>query len=201
MNRFQKIFDAQKALFASGVTSMGRLTLNMLLSFAQFEREITGERIRDKVAASKKRGIWMGGAVPFGYRVENRALHIIEEHAEFVRTLFRRYLEIGSVVRLKIALDAEKVRLPGRIAGTGRAIGGGLISRGHIYWILSNPIYVGQLRHKSQIYDGLHAAIVDQPAEHHRAAVIQKMQAHNISHLMRMAFVARNLNSGERATQ
>jgi site-specific DNA recombinase len=162
MNRFQKIFDAQKALFASGVTSMGRLTLNMLLSFAQFEREITGERIRDKVAASKKRGIWMGGAVPFGYRVENRALHIIEEHAEFVRTLFRRYLEIGSVVRLKIALDAEKVRLPGRIAGTGRAIGGGLISRGHIYWILSNPIYVRQLRHKGLVHDGLHVAIVDQ---------------------------------------
>jgi hypothetical protein len=80
---------------------MGRLTLNMLLSFAQFEREITGECIRDKVAASKKRGIWMGGAVPFGYRVENRALHIVEEHAEFVRDLFKRYLKLGSMVRLK----------------------------------------------------------------------------------------------------
>ena len=120
-------------------TSMGRLTLNMLLSFAQFEREITGERIRDKVAASKKRGIWMGGVVPFGYRVENRALHIVEERAAFVRELFRRYLEIGSVVRLKIVLDAENVRLPVRVVGTGRATGGGLISRGHIYHMLSNP--------------------------------------------------------------
>src|ERR1700733_4002438 len=140
---------------------MGRLTLNMLLSFAQFEREITGERIRDKVAASKKRGIWMGGAVPFGYRVENRALRVVEEHAEFVRELFRRYLGVGSVVRLKATLDAENVRSPVRIAGTGRAIGGGLLSRGHIYWILSNPIYVGRLRHKGQIHDGLHAAIID----------------------------------------
>src|ERR1700744_919252 len=113
-----ELFDEHDVSFISvtqafnTTTSMGRLTLNMLLSFAQFEREITGERIRDKVAASKKRGIWMGGAVPFGYRVENRALHIVEEHAEFVRTLFKRYLEIGSVVRLKAALDAENVRLP-----------------------------------------------------------------------------------------
>jgi site-specific DNA recombinase len=163
-----ELFDEHEVSFISvtqafnTTTSMGRLTLNMLLSFAQFEREITGERIRDKVAASKKRGIWMGGAVPFGYRVENRALHVVEEHAEFVRDLFRRYLEVGSVVLLKIALDAEKVRLPVRIAGTGRAMGGGLISRGHIYWILSNPIYVGRLRHKGQTHEGLHAAIVDQ---------------------------------------
>ncbi len=163
-----ELFDEHDVSFISvtqafnTTTSMGRLTLNMLLSFAQFEREITGERIRDKVAASKKRGIWMGGAVPFGYRVENRALHIVEEHAEFVRDLFRRYLEVGSVVRLKAALDAENVRLPVRVVGTGRTTGGGLISRGHLYWILSNPIYVGRLRHKGQIHDGLHAAIVDQ---------------------------------------
>jgi hypothetical protein len=140
---------------------MGRLTLNMLLSFAQFEREITGERIRDKVAASKRKGIWMGGAVPFGYRVENRALHVVEDQAGFVRDLFRRYLEAGSVVRLKIVLDAENVRLPVRTVGTGRKMGGGLISRGHIYHILSNPIYAGRLRHKGQVHDGLHAAIVD----------------------------------------
>jgi site-specific DNA recombinase len=163
-----ELFDEHDVSFISvtqafnTTTSMGRLTLNMLLSFAQFEREITGERIRDKVAASKKRGIWMGGAVPFGYRVENRALHIVEEHTEFVRDIFRRYLEVGSVVRLKIVLDGENVRVPVRVVGTGRATGGGLMSRGHIYWILSNPIYVGRLRHKGQIPDGLHAAIVDQ---------------------------------------
>ncbi len=160
-------FDEHEVSFISvtqsfnTTTSMGRLTLNMLLSFAQFEREITGERIRDKVAASKKRGIWMGGAVPFGYRVENRALHVVEQQATFIRDLFRRYLELGSVVRLKAVLDQEDVRLPIRTVGTGRTTGGGLISRSHLYHILSNPIYSGRLRHKSQIHEGLHEAIVD----------------------------------------
>ena len=99
-----ELFDAHGVSFISvtqafnTTTSMGRLTLNMLLSFAQFEREITGERIRDKVAASKRKGIWMGGAVPLGYRVEDRALHVVEQEPEFVRSLFRRYLEVGSVV-------------------------------------------------------------------------------------------------------
>ena len=163
-----ELFDEHDVSFISvtqsfnTTTSMGRLTLNMLLSFAQFEREITGERIRDKVAASKKRGIWMGGAVPFGYRVENRALHVVEEQATFIRDLFRRYLEVGSVVRLKAVLDHEGIRLPIRTVGTGRTTGGGLISRGHLYHILSNPIYVGRLRHKGQIHDGLQEAIVDQ---------------------------------------
>jgi hypothetical protein len=106
----------------------------------------------------------MGGAVPLGYRVENRALHVVEEQADFVRDLFRRYLEIGSAVRLKVALDAENVRLPIRIVGTGARTGGGLISRGHIYHILSNPIYVGRLRHKGKVHEGLHDAIVDQDA-------------------------------------
>jgi DNA invertase Pin-like site-specific DNA recombinase len=165
-----ELFDAHDVSFISvtqafnTTTSLGRLTLNMLLSFAQFEREITGERIRDKVAASKRKGIWMGGAVPLGYRVENRALHVVEEQADFVRDLFRRYLEIGSAVRLKVALDAENVRLPIRIVGTGARTGGGLISRGHIYHILSNPIYVGRLRHKGKVHEGLHDAIVDQDA-------------------------------------
>jgi len=163
-----ELFDEHEVSFISvtqsfnTTTSMGRLTLNMLLSFAQFEREITGERIRDKVAASKKKGIWMGGAVPLGYRVENRALHIVEEQADFVRDLFRRYLEVGSVVRLKSVLDAENLRLPIRAAGSGRTTGGGLISRGHIYHILSNPIYTGRLRHKEQIHEGQHGAIVDE---------------------------------------
>src|ERR1700678_860264 len=102
-----ELFDEPEVSFISvtqafnTTTSMGRLTLNMLLSFAQFEREITGERIRDKVAASKKRGIWMGGAVPLAYRVEDRALHVVESEAEFVPALYPRYLELGSVVRVK----------------------------------------------------------------------------------------------------
>ena len=134
-------FDAHGVSFVSvtqsfnTTTSMGRLTLNVLLSFAQFEREVTGERIRDKIAASKKKGMWTGGVVPLGYRVEDRALHIVEDHAEIVRSLFRRYLEAGSVVLLKQQLDAEEVRLPVRIDGCGRSTGGGLFSRGHIYKI------------------------------------------------------------------
>jgi site-specific DNA recombinase len=161
-------FDAHGVSFVSvtqsfnTTTSMGRLTLNVLLSFAQFEREVTGERIRDKIAASKKKGMWMGGVVALGYRVEGRALHIVEGHAEVVRSLFRRYLEAGSVVRLKQQLDAEEVRLPVRIDGGGRSTGGGLISRGHIYKILSNPIYVGRIAHKSQVYEGQHQPIVTQ---------------------------------------
>jgi DNA invertase Pin-like site-specific DNA recombinase len=162
-----ELFDAYGVSFISvtqafnTTTSMGRLTLNMLLSFAQFEREVTGERIRDKVAASKRKGIWMAGSAPLGYRVEKRALHIVEDEAAFVRGLFRRYLETGSVVRLKIALDSENVRAPIRTSGAGRTTGGKLFSRGHLYWMLSNPIYIGRLRHKGQIHDGLHAAIVD----------------------------------------
>ena len=122
---------------------------------------MTGERIRDKIAASKRKGIWMGGVVPLGYRVENRALHVVEEHAVFVRDLFRRYLEVGSVVRLKVALDDENVRLPIRTDGRGKTTGGGVISRGHLYKILSNPIYLGRLIHKGQVHDGLHDPIVD----------------------------------------
>jgi site-specific DNA recombinase len=105
-------FDAHGVSFVSvtqsfnTTTSIGRLTLNVLLSFAQFEREVTGERIRDGIAASKKKGMWMGGVVPLGYRVEDRALHIVEDHAGVVRSLFRRYLEAGSVVRVQQQLDA-----------------------------------------------------------------------------------------------
>jgi site-specific DNA recombinase len=163
-----ELFDAHQVSFVSvtqafnTTTSMGRLTLNVLLSFAQFEREVTGERIRDKIAASKRKGIWMGGVVPLGYRVENRALHVVEEHAAFIRDLYRHYLEIGSVVRLKALLDQEDARLPLRTDGTGKTIGGGLISRGHLYKILSNPIYLGRLTHKGQAHDGLHDPIVDQ---------------------------------------
>ncbi len=162
-----ELFDEHRVSFVSvtqafnTTTSMGRLTLNVLLSFAQFEREVTGERIRDKIAASKKKGIWMGGVVPLGYRVDNRALHVVEEHAAFVRDLFRRYLATGSVARLKAALDEENVRLPFRIDGKGKTIGGRLISRGHLYKILSNPIYIGRLTHKDQVHEGLHAPIID----------------------------------------
>ena len=163
-----EMFDKHDVSFVSvtqsfnTTTSMGRLTLNVLLSFAQFEREVTGERIRDKIAASKKKGMWMGGVVPLGYRVEDRELRIVEDHAEIVRSLFRRYLEAGSVVRLNQQLGAESFRIPIRIDGAGRSTGGGLVSRGHLYKILSNPIYVGRVAHKDQVHEGQHPPIVTQ---------------------------------------
>ena len=169
-------------------TSMGRLTLNVLLSFAQFEREVTGERIRDKIAASKKKGIWMGGVVPLGYRVENRGLHIFDDHASLIRRLFASYLELGSVSALKCRLDAAGLHVPERIDGGGRRCGGKPFSRGHLYKILSNPIYIGQLSHKGKTYDGQHPAIVEQAtwdgaqaqlASHaHRRACRQLTSAH-----------------------
>ena len=163
-----ELFDRHEVSFVSvtqsfnTTTSMGRLTLNVLLSFAQFEREVTGERIRDKIAASKKKGMWMGGVVPLGYRVEDRALHIVDDHAEIVRSLFQGYLEAGSVVGLKQRLDAEGFQLPVRIDGARRSTGGGRLSRGHIYKILSNPIYLGRIAHKGQVHDGQHKPIVSQ---------------------------------------
>jgi site-specific DNA recombinase len=142
--------------------SMGRLTLNVLLSFAQFEREVTGERIRDKIAASKKKGIWMGGVVPLGYRVENRALHIVEDHAILIRRLLTTYLELGAVSGLKCQLDAGGLHVPERVDGAGRPCGGNPFSRGHLYKILSNPIYVGRLSHKGKTYDGQQPAMVQE---------------------------------------
>jgi site-specific DNA recombinase len=165
-------FDAHGVSFVSvtqsfnTTTSMGRLTLNVLLSFAQFEREVTGERIRDKISASKRKGMWMGGVVPLGYRVEDRALHVVEDHAAIVRSLFRRYLESGSVVRLKQRLDVESFRVPIRVDGAGRPTGGGLFSRGHVYKLLSNPIYVGRIAHKGQVYEGHHPPIVTLASAH-----------------------------------
>jgi site-specific DNA recombinase len=142
-------------------SSMGRLTLNVLLSFAQFEREVTGERIRDKIAASKKKGLWMGGAVPMGYRPDGRTLVIVEPDATRVRSLFERYLHLGTVTRLADELAAAGERTPLVTAATGRSHGGRPFSRGHLYAILTNPIYIGEIDHKGTRHPGQHAAIVD----------------------------------------
>src|SRR5215204_2387513 len=181
-----ELLDAHGVSFVSvtqafnTTTSMGRLTLNVLLSFAQFEREVTGERIRDKIAASKKKGIWMGGVVPLGYGVENRALHIVEDHAILIRRLFASYLELGSVSALKCRLDAAGLHIPERIDGAGRRCGGKPFSRGHLYKILSNPIYIGRLSHKGKTYDGQHPPIVEQ-------ATWDGVQAQLASHAHRRA--------------
>ncbi|MCJ2061051.1 recombinase family protein [Methylobacterium sp. J-048] len=162
-----ELFDAHGTSFVSvtqafnTTTSMGRLTLNVLLSFAQFEREVTGERIRDKIAASKRKGIWMGGVVPLGYRVEARALHVVEEQAEVVRAIFTRYRALGTVSALQAELEASGVRVPMRRDGKGKSLGGGAFTRGHLYKILANPIYVGQLSHQGCVHEGQHAGLVD----------------------------------------
>src|SRR5690348_1358762 len=122
-------------------TSMGRLTLNVLLSFAQFEREVTAERIRDKVAASKKKGIWMGGPVPLGYRVENRKLAIEPGEAELVRTIFRQYLELGSVIQLVTALRQKGVRTRAQVLSNGRSRGGVAFTKGPLNYLLRNRTY------------------------------------------------------------
>ncbi len=142
-------------------TSMGRLTLNMLLSFAQFEREVTAERIRDKIAASKARGMWMGGTPPLGYVPDGRSLVIVDEHAALVRDLFARYLRLGSVPLLEADLRRERIGIPQRKTISGKPIGGGWFSRGHLYLMLKNVIYTGRIPHKGNVYPGQHAAIID----------------------------------------
>src|SRR4051812_10217997 len=142
-------------------TSMGRLTLNILLSFAQFEREVIGERVRDKIAASKKKGMWMGGFAPLGYAIEDRKLVILHEEAETVRLIFARYRELGSVRLLKEDLDRQGARSKQRMYRDGTGVGGQPFSRGALYALLSNPIYVGEIAHKGARYPGQHEAILD----------------------------------------
>ena len=142
-------------------TSMGRLTLNMLLSFAQFEREVTGERIRDKIAASKQKGMWMGGYVPLGYEPDGRSLTINEVEAKTVRTVFRLYLKHGNVRRVKEQADHLGLRTKVRNGADGRMQGGRPLTRGYIYKLLGNPLYSGRIAHKGKTYDGQHHAIID----------------------------------------
>ena len=159
--------DARQASFVSvtqafnTTTSMGRLTLNVLLSFAQFEREVTGERIRDKIAASKRKGLWMGGPVPLGYEVIERKLVPVPEEAERVRTIMRRYLELQSVPALIERLRSEGLvtKIQQRTSGPHR--GGIPFARGSLFHLLANPIYRGKIVHKGQVYDGEHEPIVD----------------------------------------
>ena len=162
------IFDEHGVTFVSvtqsfnTTTSMGRLTLNVLLSFAQFEREVSAERIRDKIAASKKKGMWMGGNPPIGYKVRDRKLLINPDDAKTARMIFERYLALGSVAALKKELDERGIISPVRISKRGHKVGGQAFSRGALYSTLGNPIYVGKVRHKDQIYDGQHVALIDE---------------------------------------
>jgi site-specific DNA recombinase len=147
------VFDRRGVSFVSitqqfnTTTSMGRLTLNVLLSFAQFEREVTGERIRDKVAASKKKGMWMGGT-PLGYDVKNRKLAVNDDEARIVVDIYRRYLALKSVHALRDALADAGIKSKRRLRPDGAAYGGQTLSRGALYLILQNRIYRGEIAHK-----------------------------------------------------
>ncbi|MBL8651099.1 MAG: recombinase family protein [Sphingopyxis sp.] len=165
--RIVDVLDKHGASFVSvtqafnTTNSMGRLTLNVLLSFAQFEREVTGERIRDKIAASKARGMWTGGTVPLGYEVRDRKLIIVPAEADKVRHIFGRYLALGSVYALQAELAADGILTKSRVLKDGRNYGDKNFSRGALYQMLRNRIYRGEITHRGNIYPGEHDEIVD----------------------------------------
>jgi DNA invertase Pin-like site-specific DNA recombinase len=182
--RIVQVFDSRNVSFVSvtqqfnTTSSMGRLTLNVLLSFAQFEREVTGERIRDKIAASKRKGMWMGGRVPLGYDLKDRKLIVNPAEAKQVEEIFRAYLEVGCVRKLRAHLEQRRVLSKVRISPSGQEAGGGSHSRGALYKLLANRIYIGEIFHKGNSYPGEHKAIIDRElwesvraklAENHRA--------------------------------
>ena len=167
--------DAAEASFVSVTqsfntsTSMGRLTLNVLLSFAQFEREVTAERIRDKISASKKKGLWMGGSVPIGYEICGRSLKLNEKEAETIRTIYDLYRKYGNIRLVKNKMDKLGLRSKCRTITVKtsdgekhqKQIGDVPFSKGHIHFILTNPIYAGRIRHKDTVYDGQHPHIIN----------------------------------------
>jgi site-specific DNA recombinase len=155
-----ELFDAHGVSFVSvtqqfnTTTSMGRLTLNVLLSFAQFEREVTSERIRDKIAASKRKGLWVGGTLPLGYEMKDGKIAIVETEAELVRSIFRRYLELGSVNELLRDLKERNIRTRTKQLSTGATRGGIPFGRGALYYVLSNHFYIGEVKYKNEILPG-----------------------------------------------
>ena len=162
-----ELFDAHGVSFVSvtqqfnTTTSMGRLTLNVLLSFAQFEREVTSERIRDKIAASKRKGLWVGGPLPLGYQMKDDTIAVVEEEAERVRLIFRRYLELGGVNALVRDLRERNIRTKERRLATGATRGGVLFGRGSLFYLLRNRFYIGEVKYKNEILPGEQPAILD----------------------------------------
>jgi site-specific DNA recombinase len=162
-----ELFDSHGVSFVSvtqqfnTTTSMGRLTLNVLLSFAQFEREVTSERIRDKIAASKRKGLWVGGNLPLGYEMKDGKIAVVEEEAELVRSIFQRYLELGSVNELLRDLKERDIRTKCRLLSTGATRGGIPFGRGALYYVLSNHFYIGEVKYKNKILSGEQPSIMD----------------------------------------
>jgi site-specific DNA recombinase len=159
-------FDARSISFVSitqsfnTTTSMGRLTLNVLLSFAQFEREVTAERIRDKIAASRAKGMWMGGGIPLGYDAENRKLVINPADADTVRMIFRRFLDLESIAGLRDELNRKGITTKHRVSSKGKISGGGRWYIGPLRHVLRNRVYVGDATHKDKVYPGEHQSII-----------------------------------------
>jgi hypothetical protein len=172
---------------------MGRLTLNVLLSFAQFEREVTGERIRDKIAASKIKGMWMGGNVPLGYDADERTLVINPAEAETVRRIFALYRELGCVRRVKQEADRLGLRTKCTTTANGSERGGKPFSRGHLYTLLSNPIYTGQIAHKGALHPGQHPALIDNESW---SAVRDQLAANTTDHRRRAKAAEPSLLAG-----
>src|SRR6202795_1293723 len=164
-----ELFDAHGVSFVSvtqqfnTTTSMGRLTLNVLLSFAQFEREVTSERIRDKIAASKRKGLWVGGNLPMGYEMKDGKIAVVEEEAELVRSIYRRYLELGGVNELLRDLKERNIRTKSRLLSTGFTRGGIPFGRGALYYVLSNHFYIGEVKYKNELLPGEQPPIMDRP--------------------------------------
>jgi site-specific DNA recombinase len=163
-----ELFDAHGVSFVSvtqsfnTTSSMGRLTLNVLLSFAQFEREVTGERIRDKIAASKKKGLWVGGIVSLGYQIKDKKLIVNEEEAGIVRLIFERYRALGSLPALQRELRSHGVVTRKRTLSSGKVIGGAPLTNGPLAYLLRNRLYLGEINHHDQSYPGEHQPIIDQ---------------------------------------
>src|SRR5213082_2328080 len=162
-----ELFDAHGVSFVSVTqsfntsSSMGRLTLNVLLSFAQFERELIGERVRDKIAASKRKGIWVGGPVPLGYAAVDKKILVVAAEAAAVRTIFARYLELGSIRALAEDLDRRGIRSKPRRLSDGRTIGGGRFGVGALAHLLKNRFYIGEVIYRGEVHRGEHQPILD----------------------------------------
>ena len=197
--RIVEVFDANQASFVSitqsfnTTTSRGRLTLNVLLSFARFEREVTGERIRDKIAASKKKRLWTGGLPSLGYDVRDRKLVVNQAEATAVKAIFQNYLEVGSVRELEPVLKQKGVVSKPRTAANGRPYGGNAISRGALYQMLQNRIYRGEIVHKGTAYAGEHQAIIDETLWD---AVQEKLLANGVERSTRQAATHTSMLTG-----
>ena len=179
-----ELFDQYSVSFVSvtqsfnTTSSMGRLTLNVLLSFAQFEREVIGERVRDKIAASKAKGIWVGGSIPLGYTSVNKKLLVVPEEAETVRLIFRRYLEVGSIGALTEQLDREGIRTKRQVLSSGKTRGGIRFGVGPLAHFLRNRFYIGEVVYRSAVHRGEHEPIVDR-------ALFEAVQARTLSRRQR----------------